>query len=68
MTNTRYTVTCFEHAFTTGPEGDLRKYLEKLAMAENVQKYVEQNPFGQRAITESDPNWKYYSDIIKAWS
>ncbi|XP_030949306.1 uncharacterized protein LOC115973202 isoform X1 [Quercus lobata] len=51
-----------------GPGGDLHMYLEKLAMAENVQKYVEQNPFGQRAITELDPNWEFYSRIIKAFS
>lgn len=47
-----------------GPEGDLRLYLERLAVAENVQKFVEQNPFGQRAITESDPSWDFYSRIL----
>ncbi|KAL3613177.1 hypothetical protein CASFOL_042963 [Castilleja foliolosa] len=36
-----------------GPEGDLRVYLEGLALEENVQEYVKQNPFGQRPITES---------------
>ncbi|XVF49941.1 hypothetical protein PTKIN_Ptkin04bG0056700 [Pterospermum kingtungense] len=47
-----------------GPDGDIRKYLEGLAAAENVQKYVEQNPFGQPAITESNPHWDFYSQII----
>lgn len=51
--------------FTSGPEGDLRIYLEKLAMAENVQNYVEQNPFGQKAITKSDPRWDFYCKILK---
>ena len=48
----------------TGPEGDIRKYLEGLAAAENVQKYVEQNPFGQPAITETNPHWDFYRQII----
>ncbi|KAL5751472.1 hypothetical protein ACOSP7_026075 [Xanthoceras sorbifolium] len=47
-----------------GPGGDLRLYLEGLAAAENVQEYVRQNPFGQRAITESSPSWGFYSKII----
>ncbi|KAK1352950.1 Haloacid dehalogenase-like hydrolase superfamily protein [Heracleum sosnowskyi] len=33
-----------------GPEGDLRVYLEGLALAENVQEYVKNHPFGQRHI------------------
>ncbi|KAK1352937.1 ubiquitin-like domain-containing CTD phosphatase 1 [Heracleum sosnowskyi] len=33
-----------------GPEGDLRVYLEGLALAENVQEYVKNHPFGQRPI------------------
>ncbi|XP_048329591.2 uncharacterized protein LOC107418927 [Ziziphus jujuba] len=48
-----------------GPGGDLRVYLEKLAMAENVQKYVEQNPFGQKAITKSNPRWNFYCKILE---
>ncbi|KAL3643866.1 hypothetical protein CASFOL_011798 [Castilleja foliolosa] len=35
-----------------GPGGDLRVYLEPgLLTSENVQKYIEQHPFGQKAIT-----------------
>ncbi|KAK8584000.1 hypothetical protein V6N12_068252 [Hibiscus sabdariffa] len=47
------------------PGGDLRMYLERLAEAENVQKFIEQNPFGQPAITEADPHWDFYSQIIE---
>ncbi|KAL3343096.1 hypothetical protein AABB24_026916 [Solanum stoloniferum] len=49
-----------------GPEGDLRIYLEGLSMAENVQKYVESNPFGQRPITEKNVSWRYYCKVIEA--
>ncbi|XP_039064494.1 uncharacterized protein LOC120209599 [Hibiscus syriacus] len=47
------------------PGGDLRIYLERLAEADNVQKFIEQNPFGQPAITEADPHWDFYSQIIE---
>lgn len=47
-----------------GPGGDLRTYLEGVYTAENVQKYVEQNPFGQKPISESSPSWKFYRKII----
>ncbi|XWS47917.1 hypothetical protein CRYUN_Cryun13aG0027300 [Craigia yunnanensis] len=47
-----------------GRGGDIRKYLEGLAAAENAQKYVEQNPFGQPAITETNPHWDFYCKII----
>ncbi|XP_039034376.1 serine/arginine repetitive matrix protein 2-like [Hibiscus syriacus] len=50
--------------FATQPGGDLRIYLERLAEAENVQKFIGQNPFGQSAITEADPHWDFYSQII----
>ncbi|KAJ8560572.1 hypothetical protein K7X08_022432 [Anisodus acutangulus] len=49
-----------------GPGGDLRVYLEGLSMAENVQKYVESNPFGQRPITENNASWRYYRKVIAA--
>ncbi|XP_075490641.1 uncharacterized protein LOC142529126 isoform X2 [Primulina tabacum] len=51
-----------------GPEGDLRAYLHALATAENVQEYVRQNPFGQRAITEKNLSWGYYLKVIEASS
>ncbi|KAJ0805140.1 putative FCP1 domain, HAD superfamily protein [Helianthus annuus] len=51
-----------------GPEGDLRVYLERLAESENVQKFVSENPFGQRPIREKNLSWKYYQKIIHAFS
>ncbi|KAL5739234.1 hypothetical protein ACOSQ2_028414 [Xanthoceras sorbifolium] len=49
-----------------GPGGDLRVYLDGLAGAENVQKFVEQNPFGQRAITEESASWDFYMQVINS--
>lgn len=43
----------------------MRVYLERLAMADNVQMYIQDHPFGQSAITESDPSWNFYLRIIK---
>ncbi|KAF2312870.1 hypothetical protein GH714_040927 [Hevea brasiliensis] len=59
---------CYKDAGDTslGPGGDLRVYLEQLAVAQNVQEYVAQNPFGQRAITESNPSWGFYRRILTA--
>lgn len=34
-------------------------------MAENVQKYVKENPFGQRAVTESNLSWGFYRKVIE---
>ncbi|KAK4719397.1 hypothetical protein R3W88_017735 [Solanum pinnatisectum] len=51
-----------------GPGGDLRVYLEGLSMAENVQKYVENNPYGQRPITDKNASWRYYRKVIAAAS
>ncbi|KAF6155645.1 hypothetical protein GIB67_034740 [Kingdonia uniflora] len=48
-----------------GPGGDLRNYLEGLAMAEDVQKYVEHYPFGQHAITSTHPCWNFYLKVIE---
>jgi hypothetical protein len=48
----------------TGPSGDLRVYLERLSSADDVQVFVQDNPFGQPSITESDPNWKFYAKIV----
>ncbi|KAJ7956485.1 NLI interacting factor-like phosphatase [Quillaja saponaria] len=47
-----------------GPGGDIRVYLEGLAMAEDVQKYVASHPFGQGPITESNPSWSFYRQVI----
>ncbi|CAK8540749.1 unnamed protein product [Lathyrus sativus] len=47
-----------------GVGGRLRKYLERLANAENVSKFVEQNPFGQKRISETSESWSFYRDIL----
>ncbi|EXC04470.1 hypothetical protein L484_019068 [Morus notabilis] len=49
-----------------GPGGDLRTYLEGLSEADNVKEYVEQNPFGQGAITKSHKQWSFYCQIVGA--
>lgn len=49
-----------------GPNGELRNYLERLAVSDNIQKFIEQNPFGQRAITYDDEAWDFYCQIIGA--
>ncbi|XP_048135646.1 uncharacterized protein LOC115726611 [Rhodamnia argentea] len=49
-----------------GPGGDLRVYLESLALADDVRKYVGQNPFGQKAIDELNPFWYYYKRVLVA--
>ncbi|BAS86451.1 Os03g0755800, partial [Oryza sativa Japonica Group] len=46
-----------------GPGGDLRVYLENLTVAEDVECYVRNNPFGQPFITQSDPHWSFYAQI-----
>lgn len=39
-------------------------YLEGLSLADNVQEYVRNNPFGQSPITQSHPSWDFYKVII----
>ncbi|KEH21691.1 uncharacterized FCP1 homology domain-containing protein C1271.03c isoform X1 [Medicago truncatula] len=48
--------------------GDLRQYLEGLASAENMVKYVEQHPFGQERITETNEFWDFYLNVINSIS
>lgn len=75
LSNPRYTAV-FPYSYrykdvrdnSLGPGGDLRVYLEGLADAENVQEYVKQKPFGQRAITEKNLSWGYYRKVIEASS
>ncbi|XP_066399147.1 uncharacterized protein [Miscanthus floridulus] len=50
--------------YSLGPGGDLRVYLQRIAAADNVQNFVRDNPFGQKSITESDPNWNFYVKIV----
>ncbi|KAI3462874.1 hypothetical protein Pfo_019537 [Paulownia fortunei] len=51
-----------------GPEGDLRVYLDGLVTSENVQKYVEQHPFGQRAINKQNLSWGFYAGVLHRMS
>eukprot|EP01018_Ginkgo_biloba_P035927 Gb_27773 [translate_table: standard] len=44
--------------------GPLRKYLEGISTAANVQHYVEHHPFGQSAISAKSPNWSFYSQVL----
>lgn len=47
----------------TGDDGDLRLYLKKLVEAENVQEFIQKNPFGQEAIKEGNKDWQFYKEI-----
>ncbi|XP_048327927.2 uncharacterized protein LOC107416141 isoform X1 [Ziziphus jujuba] len=49
-----------------GAGGDVRAYLEELSMADDVQKFVEQHPFGQNPITESNESWGFYLRVISS--
>lgn len=49
-----------------GPKGDLRGYLERLAMADNVQEFVSRTEFGQRPIRPANPSWGYYLKVIES--
>ncbi|KAK1310832.1 hypothetical protein QJS10_CPA08g00522 [Acorus calamus] len=49
-------------------QGETRMFLEGLADAEDVPSYVAAHPFGQPAITATDPNWYFYSQIIHSFS
>ncbi|GLT75546.1 hypothetical protein SLA2020_472630 [Shorea laevis] len=53
-----------ENDNSLGSGGDLRVYLEGLAAAEDIQTFVEQNPFGQTPITESNDSWSFYVQVI----
>ncbi|KAI3665819.1 hypothetical protein L6452_44454 [Arctium lappa] len=48
-----------------GPDGDLRVYLEGVAATEDIKMYIEQHPFGQRAIDETSPHWAFYSGVLE---
>lgn len=47
-----------------GPHGALRVYLERLAEAENVQKFIQENPFGQKPISNLSRSWDFYAKIV----
>lgn len=37
-----------------------------MAASDNVQKFIEQNPFGQQPISYTDESWKFYLKVIDA--
>ena len=43
-------------------------YLERLAASEDVQKFVAENPYGQRPIREKNLSWGFYQKVIRAFS
>ncbi|KAF4400338.1 hypothetical protein G4B88_018680 [Cannabis sativa] len=49
-----------------GAGGDIRVYLEKLSAVEDVEKFVEENPFGQMPISESNESWGFYFKVMSA--
>lgn len=51
-----------------GPNGELRKYLEGVADAKDVQSYVKDHRLGQAAITPSHPSWSFYSKVVRHYA
>ncbi|MED6140402.1 hypothetical protein PIB30_092804 [Stylosanthes scabra] len=51
-----------------GGRGDVREYLDGLANAKSMKKYVEEHPIGQQPITKRSPNWNFYFNIISTHS
>lgn len=39
-----------------GPDAELRLYLEELAEVDDVQQYIQDHPYGQHHINESNPS------------
>ncbi|KAG2307140.1 hypothetical protein Bca52824_026888 [Brassica carinata] len=52
-----------ENDTSLGDDGDLRLYLKKLVEAENVQEFIQKNPFGQEAIKEGNKDWQFNKEI-----
>ena len=48
--------------------GDLREYLNGLANAEDMPKYIEEHPFGQESISETSQSWNFYLQVISSLS
>ncbi|XP_050229912.1 uncharacterized protein LOC126679018 isoform X2 [Mercurialis annua] len=49
-----------------GDGGDIRIYLERLTLADNVQKFVEQHPLGQEPINERSESWSFYLKVMSS--
>ncbi|KAG4914687.1 uncharacterized FCP1 homology domain-containing protein C1271.03c [Glycine max] len=66
----------FPHTFTYQNEsdnslaegGELRIYLDGLANAEDMHKYIEEHPFGQEGINETSESWDFYRQVIDSLS
>ncbi|KAM0982807.1 hypothetical protein ACFX2A_015966 [Malus domestica] len=48
-----------------GVGGNIRRYLEGLVYAPNVQEYVKHHRFGQGPITENAKSWEFYSQVLE---
>ncbi|CAI8591949.1 unnamed protein product [Vicia faba] len=46
--------------------GSLRRYLDGVANAENMVKYVEQHPFGQERLNERSDSWNFYLNVMNS--
>ncbi|GJZ81500.1 uncharacterized FCP1 homology domain-containing protein-like protein [Tanacetum coccineum] len=49
-----------------GPDGELRVFLNGLAEATDVPTYVKDHRIGDPPITNSHPDWAYYSKVIRS--
>ena len=50
----------------SGPDGELRVFLNGLAEATDVPTYVKDHRIGEPPITNSHPDWAYYSKVIRS--
>lgn len=50
-----------------GVGSELRLYLEKVAEAEEVPGFIKNHPFGKPPISPQQPNWDFYSIIIRKY-
>ncbi|XP_020208865.1 uncharacterized FCP1 homology domain-containing protein C1271.03c [Cajanus cajan] len=57
-----------ENDNSLGEGGELRVYLDGLANAEDMAKYVEEHPFGQERISETSQSWNFYRQVIDSLS
>ncbi|XP_061366501.1 uncharacterized protein LOC133309720 [Gastrolobium bilobum] len=48
--------------------GDLREYVNGLANAEDMSKYVKEHPFGQEGISKTSKSWDFYLQVIGSLS
>ncbi|KAM1322926.1 hypothetical protein PS2_015411 [Malus domestica] len=48
-----------------GVGGNIRRYLEGLVYAPNVQEYVKHHRFGQGPITANAKSWEFYSQVLE---